>query len=82
MIDPEGPRPVYLQIADLIGARITAGELLPGRRIPTETDIQQTYGVARATARRAVAALRDRGLVYTVAQRGTYVGSPPAVTES
>lgn len=68
---------MYLQIADLIAAQITAGELLPGRRIPTETDIQQVYGVARATARRAVAALRDRGLVYTVPQRGTYVGPPP-----
>jgi DNA-binding GntR family transcriptional regulator len=79
MIDPEGPRPVYLQIADLIAARIESGELPAGRRIPTEKDLQQTYGVARVTARRAVANLRERGLVYTVPQRGTYVGPPPVV---
>jgi DNA-binding GntR family transcriptional regulator len=28
--------------------------------------------VARSTARRAVAALREEGLVYTVPARGTY----------
>jgi hypothetical protein len=46
----------------------------PGR-IPTESAIEQTYGVARTTARHAVAELRARGLVYTVPARGTFVGT-------
>lgn len=37
----------------------------------------QEFGVARSTIRHAVANLRERGLVYTVPQRGTYVGSEP-----
>jgi DNA-binding GntR family transcriptional regulator len=43
-------------------------------RIPsTESELVETYEMARSTARRAVAALREEGLVYTVPARGTYV---------
>lgn len=73
MIDPEGPTPVYLQLADLLTQRIERGELLPNRPIPSETQLQQEFGVARGTARHAIAVLRERGLVFTVPQRGTFV---------
>ena len=65
--------PVYVQIADYVEQDIKAGRLRPHDRIPTENDIHAEWGVARATARRAVKLLRERGLVYTVAQRGTFV---------
>jgi DNA-binding GntR family transcriptional regulator len=77
MIDPDGPTPVYVQIADAIAKHIARGDLAPNRPIPSETQLQQEYGVARATARHAVAELRSRGLVYTVPQRGTYVSELP-----
>ena len=73
MIDPRGPRPAYLQVADIIAARIEAGELEVDKPIPSEESMRQAYGVARGTVRRAVEELRERGLVYTVPQRGTYV---------
>lgn len=76
VIDPEGPRPVYKQVADLLEAQIRAGEILPDRPIPSELTLQQTYGIARGTARRVVEELRERCLVYTVPQRGTYVLPP------
>jgi DNA-binding GntR family transcriptional regulator len=76
MIDPDGPVPIYVQIADQIADRIKKGELLPNRPIPSEVSLVQEFGVARETVRRAVAELRNRGLVFTVPQRGTYV-SPP-----
>jgi DNA-binding GntR family transcriptional regulator len=56
-----------------IRGQIERGELAAGRRVPSEKDITDTYGVARTTARRAVAALREAGLVTTTAGRGTYV---------
>ncbi|WP_433224305.1 GntR family transcriptional regulator [Dactylosporangium sp. CS-047395] len=73
MVDPDGPTPVYVQIADIIQQRIEAGELQPNRPIPSELALQQEFGVARGTARRAVELLRERGLVFTVPQRGTFV---------
>jgi GntR family transcriptional regulator len=75
-IDHEGDTPVYRQIAGIIAERIKAGTLQPRRPIPSETTLVQEFGVARETARRAVAYLREQGLVYTVPQRGTYVTGP------
>ncbi len=73
MIDPLNPTPLYVQVADIIAGRIERGELEPEQPIPSETSIRQEFGVARGTARKAVETLRDRGLVVTVPQRGTYV---------
>ncbi|GAA3350017.1 hypothetical protein GCM10020358_74340 [Amorphoplanes nipponensis] len=73
MIDPEGMKPVYVQVADVIAARIGRGELAPNRPIPSETAMVQEFGIARGTARRAVELLRERGLVATVPGRGTFV---------
>ena len=53
--------------------KIESGELQPGRKIPSEKDIMDVTGVARTTARRAVAVLRDEGLVVTTPGRGTHV---------
>ncbi len=72
-IDPTGPIPPYKQIAAIIRDRITSGEYPQGTRIPTESEMVQTWEVARTTARRAIALLRDECLVDTVPQRGTYV---------
>ncbi|WP_129308630.1 GntR family transcriptional regulator [Streptomyces sp. L2] len=65
--------PPYQQIAAEIIADIKRGVLQPGRAIPSEPQLVQRYGVARATARRAVAYLRDQGYVFTIAHRGSYV---------
>lgn len=72
-IDPTGPIPPYKQIAAIIRGRIEVGQYAKGTRIPTESEMVETWEVARTTARRAIALLRDEGLVMTVPQRGTYV---------
>jgi GntR family transcriptional regulator len=71
--DPLAPVPRYKQIADILRGRIEAGELEADRPIPSEAQIQQEFGVARETARKAVALLRDEGWVITVPGLGTYV---------
>ncbi len=77
MIDHEGPTPLYVQVADVIQARIEAGELIPGRPIPSEHQLVQEFGIARGTARKTIQLLRERGLVVTVVGRGTFVISKP-----
>lgn len=69
----DGPVPVYQQIADWLRGRIEAGEFGPNQRLPSEVDIVGELGVARMTARKAIAVLRDEGLVYTVHAQGTFV---------
>ena len=76
VIDPTGPIAPYQQLARILRKRITDGTLPVGARI-TESDITEEFEVARNTARRALAILRDEGLVYTMPQRGSYIGQGP-----
>jgi GntR family transcriptional regulator len=75
-IDYDAPLPPHRQIAAWIRDKIDSGELRPGQRIPSETDIMGEFGVARTTSRRAVAYLRNQGLIVTVQARGSYVSTP------
>jgi DNA-binding GntR family transcriptional regulator len=81
LIDHESGRPIYMPVADRVAARIEAGALAVDRPIPSEVRLADEYGVARLTARRAVKELRERGLVYTVHGKGSFV-APPATPES
>ena len=72
-IDPLGPLPPYRQIAAILLRRIESGQYPPDTRIPTESELVEAFEVARTTARRAIAVLREEGLIYTVSQRGSYV---------
>ncbi|WNZ08950.1 winged helix-turn-helix domain-containing protein [Streptomyces sp. 11x1] len=75
-IDPNKIAYVYMQVADHIAARIASGELRPGARLSGERDLGTEYGVAYLTARRAIRELRERGLVVTLAAKGTFVAYP------
>jgi DNA-binding GntR family transcriptional regulator len=72
-VDYRGETPPYLQIAAAIQAAIESGELRPRQAIPSEKELRDATGAGRTAVRNAVAWLRERGLVYTVPQRGTYV---------
>lgn len=72
-VDPDSATPVYVQVAEILRARIEAGELLPDRPVPSESQLQQEFGVARGTARKGIAVLREQGLVVTVRGRGSFV---------
>ena len=64
--DPLDPRPPYRQLAAIIRGQVDAGEFGPGDMIPSEKTLEQTYGVARDTARKVAAVLRDEGVAVTI----------------
>jgi GntR family transcriptional regulator len=78
-IDPGNPKFAYLQVADLIAARIMAGEFAQ-HRLPAERDLALEYGVAYQTVRQSMTVLRDRGIVVTRLGRGTF-GTPGSVDD-
>jgi DNA-binding GntR family transcriptional regulator len=65
--------PQYRRIADDLRARITSGELRPGDALPSESALVERYGVARGTARQALAELEGAGLAEAVHGKGRYV---------
>lgn len=73
---PAEPQPPYLRIVADIRARIDSGQLRPGDRVPSTRQITDEWGVAMATATKALAALRREGLVHPVTGTGTVVAEP------
>ena len=67
---------VWKQLTRILRARIRSGRYQPRHAVPSEKQLEQEFGIARGTARKAIAALRSEGLVVTVAGRGTYVADP------
>lgn len=65
--------PASARIAADLRARITGGELAPGDRVPSTRELTQRFGVAMATATKALTALRQEGLVRSVRGVGTVV---------
>lgn len=75
-IDYESGLPPYRQLAKIIRDQITSGELGPGQTVPSYATLQQTYGVARVTARKAVKLLESEGYVTVAQGWGTHVADP------
>lgn len=69
---PSG-QPPYLRIVTELRGRITAGELTPGDRVPSTRQLAKEWGVALATATRALTTLRLEGYVETRPRVGTVV---------
>jgi DNA-binding GntR family transcriptional regulator len=70
-VDHDLPVPPYRQLAAILRQRITDEELTG--RLPGERYLAADYGVAVGTVRKAIAMLRDEGLVETVHGWGSYV---------
>ena len=66
-------RPAYQQVADQLRELILDGSLVPGDRLPPESEIGGNFGVSRSTVREALRVLASQGLVKTV--RGTTGGT-------
>jgi GntR family transcriptional regulator len=73
MIDPMSPKPLFMQLADVIAARIGSGEYAAGQRLPGVDWWHQDTGLARGTILHAMRELQSRGLVVILPGRGTYV---------
>ncbi|WP_236789047.1 GntR family transcriptional regulator [Amycolatopsis sp. GM8] len=63
----------YARIVAELQRRIAAGELRPGDRVPSTRQLTEEWGVAMATATKALSALRQQGLVRAVQGVGTVV---------
>ena len=61
------------RIAEDLRARIRAGELADGDRLPGENVLMEQYGVARMTARQALAELQNEGLAIARKGSGVFV---------
>lgn len=62
--------------ADILG-RITRGDWKPGSLVPSELELAETYGAARATVNRAMRELADEGIIERKRKSGSRVRLTP-----
>ncbi|MEJ7931683.1 GntR family transcriptional regulator [Ramlibacter sp. AN1015] len=73
----DSPVPRYLQLADLMRARIERGQWPQGHRLPSLEALMEEFQVARVTVRQAVDLLARDGLLSPQRGRGTFVTGLP-----
>ena len=72
-------RPRYMSLAALLETDISEGRLPPGTRLPPQRELADWLDLNFTTVTRAYELCREKGLVYGVTGRGTFVTHQPAV---
>jgi GntR family transcriptional regulator len=75
-LDKGSHLPLYVQLQEALTSQIGSGDVKPGDRLPSERELAGTLGISRITARLALDALLENGLVYREQGRGTFVAEP------
>jgi DNA-binding GntR family transcriptional regulator len=73
VIDFKAPEPLWRQVADVIRHRIDTGEYPGCSAIPSIMKLTAEFGVAEATVRKALDALKQDGVLIAAPRRGTFV---------
>ena len=73
------PQSRYRQLAEVLRTAIVRGDYPPGSTMPTEPELADRYRVSRQTVNRAVAILRQEGLVQTSRGHGSTVRAIPTI---
>ncbi|WP_319422792.1 phosphonate metabolism transcriptional regulator PhnF [Pleurocapsa sp. FMAR1] len=69
--------PLYIQISQKLRESIQQGVYQAEEKLPSEHQLSDRFGVNRHTLRRAIALLKDEGLLRTDKGRGIFVATPP-----
>jgi DNA-binding GntR family transcriptional regulator len=70
VIDHDSATPLYLQVSDLLRQQIESGALTAC--LPSVKSLSQEHGISQITAEKALAVLRDEGIIHSVIGKGYY----------
>ncbi|MER7459500.1 GntR family transcriptional regulator [Micromonospora sp. NPDC126480] len=70
-------QPSFRRIVDEISEKIRTGEMKPGDKLPSTSQLADMYNVSTGTVYRALSLLHDRQLIIGQSGRGTYVAEQP-----
>lgn len=72
-----GGRGLSHAVVEAVTARIVAGEIRPGEKLPTESLLMEQLGVSRTVVREGISRLQALGLVETYRGKGSFVLTRP-----
>ena len=80
MLNRSGPKPLYLQLEEIIRKQISDRELKFHEAIPSENELSRIYNLSRMTVRAVITKLVSDDLLYRVPGKGTFVAEPKIMT--
>ncbi|WP_376845843.1 GntR family transcriptional regulator [Camelliibacillus cellulosilyticus] len=80
-INKNSRMPLYAQLIELVKEKIATGQLKEHDQLPTERDLEITYGISRTTIRQALIELEKEGYIYKEHGKGSFV-APQTYTQS
>jgi DNA-binding transcriptional regulator YhcF (GntR family) len=72
-LDPDDPRPPYVQVANALRAAILTKVFKAGDKLPSRNELAKRYEVAPMTVQNALRELRDEGLIVSRQGSGVFV---------
>lgn len=78
----EGKQPIYEQICEQVAALITTGALEAGERLPTVRETAKSLGINPNTVQKAYMMLEQRGFIYSVPAKGSYVSDSSSAAKA
>lgn len=75
-IDPDAREPKYRQLAGILREQIIAGEIPPGRRVPSQEELIQQHEISVRTVDSAMKILKAERLVEAETGKGLFVLAP------
>lgn len=76
--NPDGEKPIYVQMAEWIEENILSGAFPEEAQIPSTTDISAQYKINPATALKGMNILVDKGIIYKKRGLGMFVSEGAA----
>lgn len=75
-VNRSSPIPLYFQLKQILVSKIDQKEWHAGDLIPSEQELQDTYGLSRTTVRQTLSEMVNEGLLDRQRGRGTFVTAP------
>ncbi|MET8050561.1 winged helix-turn-helix domain-containing protein [Streptosporangium sp. NPDC005286] len=76
MIEWRENAPKWVQVAEVLKARIADGTYRPDTRLPSQHEMVREFDIAPNTAQKVLTKLRGEGVAYSVPGVGTFVAAP------
>jgi len=82
MLERSNPKPLYIQLEEIIRDKIENQEWKPHNPIPSENELSKIYGLSRMTVRSVITQFVKEGMLYRVPGKGTFASEPKITTQS
>lgn len=77
----EGGAPIYEQLVDRITELIAGGTLTENEKLPAVREVAKSLAINPNTVQKAYSILEQKGLVYSIPAKGSYVGKAEKTEE-